>query len=123
MTATARSRAPAPRRVPRHFLSSADLDPDDQARVLARAATYRELRRTNALPAVLAGRHVAMLFEKPSLRTRVTFDVGITQLGGHAVYLSPDEVGIGRRETATDVGHNLSRWVDAIVFRTFGHDT
>jgi ornithine carbamoyltransferase len=64
-----------------------------------------------------------MLFEKPSLRTRVTFDVGIAQLGGRAVYLSPDEVGIGRRETATDVGRNLSRWVDAIVFRTFGHDT
>jgi ornithine carbamoyltransferase len=64
-----------------------------------------------------------MLFEKPSLRTRVTFDVGISALGGHAVYLSPDEVGIGHRETATDVGRNLSRWVDAIVFRTFGHDT
>jgi ornithine carbamoyltransferase len=64
-----------------------------------------------------------MLFEKPSLRTRVTFDVGISALGGHPVYLSPDEVGIGRRETATDVGRNLSRWVDAIVFRTFGHDT
>jgi ornithine carbamoyltransferase len=66
---------------------------------------------------------VAMLFEKPSLRTRVTFDLGISQLGGRAVYLSPDEVGIGRRETATDVGANLSRWVDGIVFRTFGHAT
>jgi ornithine carbamoyltransferase len=66
---------------------------------------------------------VALLFEKPSLRTRVTFDVGITLLGGHAVYLGPDEVGIGRRETATDVGRNLSRWVDAIVLRTFAHDT
>jgi ornithine carbamoyltransferase len=64
-----------------------------------------------------------MLFQKPSLRTRVTFDVGVAQLGGHGVYLSPDEVGIGRRETATDVGRNLSRWVDAIVFRTFGHAT
>ena len=64
-----------------------------------------------------------MLFEKPSLRTRVTFDVGITLLGGHAVYLGPDEVGIGRRETATDVGRNLSRWVDGIVLRTFAHDT
>lgn len=66
---------------------------------------------------------VAMLFEKPSLRTRVTFDAGITALGGHAIYLGPDEVGIGRRETATDVARNLVRWVDAIVFRTFAHTT
>ena len=64
-----------------------------------------------------------MLFEKPSLRTRVTFDVGVSQLGGRGLYLGPDEVGIGRRETATDVGRNLSRWVDAIVFRTFAHAT
>jgi ornithine carbamoyltransferase len=66
---------------------------------------------------------VALLFEKPSLRTRVTFDVGVSSLGGHAVYLGPDEVGIGRRETATDIGRNLSRWVDAIVLRTFAHET
>jgi ornithine carbamoyltransferase len=111
---------PAP---PRHLLSSHDLDPEAQERVLARATTLREQRRRGQVPALLAGRQVAMLFEKPSLRTRVTFDVGITQLGGHPVYLSPDEVGIGHRETATDVGLNLSRWVDAIVFRTFGHDT
>jgi ornithine carbamoyltransferase len=64
-----------------------------------------------------------MLFEKPSLRTRVTFDVGIAQLGGRGVYLGPDEVGIGQRETATDVARNLSRWVDGIVFRTFAHAT
>jgi ornithine carbamoyltransferase len=106
-----------------HFLSSHDLDPAGQRRVLERAALLREQRRRGAVPALLAGRQVAMLFEKPSLRTRVTFDVGIAALGGHAVYLSPDEVGIGRRETATDVGHNLSRMVDAIVFRTFGHET
>jgi ornithine carbamoyltransferase len=91
--------------------------------VLAGAATLREQRRLGRVPQYLVGRHIAVLFEKPSLRTRVTFDVGITALGGHAVYLSPDEVGIGHRETATDVGRNLSRWVDAIVFRTFGHDT
>jgi len=109
--------------VPRHLLSSADLGADGQRRVLARAATLREQRRAGRLPQSLAGRHVALLFEKPSLRTRVTFDVGIAQLGGRAVYLGPDEVGIGRRESATDVAHNLSRWVDGIVFRTFGHAT
>jgi ornithine carbamoyltransferase len=75
------------------------------------------------LPRSLAGRQVALLFEKPSLRTRATFDVGVASLGGHALYLSPDEVGIGRRETAADIGRNLSRWVDAIVLRTFAHAT
>ena len=108
---------------PRHFLSSTDLDPEEQARVLTRAASLRDMRRTRRRPQSLANMDVALLFEKPSLRTRVTFDLGITQLGGRTVYLGPDEVGIGRRETATDVGGNLSRWVDGIVFRTFGHTT
>lgn len=117
-------RTPPASRAATHFLSSLDLDVDGQRRVLARAAALRDQRRAgHEMRRVLAGRQVAMLFEKPSLRTRVTFDVGIAALGGHAVYLGPDEVGIGRRETATDVGHNLSRWVDGIVFRTFGHGT
>jgi ornithine carbamoyltransferase len=123
VTATARATHPALAAPPRHLLSSHDLDAVQQKRVLARAAGFRDQRRMGRLPASLAGRQVALLFEKPSLRTRVTFDVGITLLGGHAVYLGPDEVGIGRRETATDVGRNLSRWVDAIVLRTFAHDT
>ena len=108
---------------PRHLLSSSDLDADGLDRVLGAAATLRAQRRQDGVPHALAGRHVALLFEKPSLRTRVTFDVGIAALGGHAVYLSPDEVGIGRRETAADIGRNLSRWVDAIVLRTFAHAT
>lgn len=124
---TARAVAHAPvagaAHAPRHLLSSLDLGIEGQRRVLARAAALREQRRTGHQPQSLAGKHVAMLFEKPSLRTRVTFDVGIAQLGGRGVYLGPDEVGIGRRETATDVAHNLGRWVDGIVFRTFGHDT
>ena len=120
---TAPARAGRLAAAPRHLLSSHDLVSEVQERVLAGAATLHEQRRLGRVPQHLAGRQVAMLFEKPSLRTRVTFDVGISALGGHAVYLSPDEVGIGHRETATDVGRNLSRWVDAIVFRTFGHDT
>ena len=123
MTATVPVRRPTLAAPPRHFLSSHDLDADQQARVLDRAAGLREQRRIGRLPAPLAGRQVALLFEKPSLRTRVTFDVGVTLLGGHAIHLGPDEVGIGRRETATDVGRNLGRWVDAIVMRTFAHDT
>jgi ornithine carbamoyltransferase len=123
VTATAHAPRPGPATAPRHLLSSHDLDADQQERLLTRAAALREQRRLGRLPSLLAGRQVALLFEKPSLRTRVTFDVGVTLLGGHAVYLGPDEVGIGHRETATDVGRNLSRWVDAIVMRTFAHDT
>jgi ornithine carbamoyltransferase len=123
VTASARASRPALAVPPRHFLSSHDLDADRQDRLLASAATLREQRRAGRSPASLTGRQVALLFEKPSLRTRVTFDVGIALLGGHAVYLGPDEVGIGRRETAGDVGRNLSRWVDAIVLRTFAHET
>ena len=62
-----------------------------------------------------------MFFEKPSLRTHVTFEAGMTQLGGHAILLRPEQIGIGTRESPRDVAQNLSRWVDAIVARTFSH--
>jgi ornithine carbamoyltransferase len=62
-----------------------------------------------------------MIFEKPSLRTRVTFEAGMVQLGGYAVYLSPPDIGLGTRETPADVARNLSRWVDLIMVRTFSH--
>jgi ornithine carbamoyltransferase len=66
---------------------------------------------------------MALIFEKPSLRTRVTFEVGIVQLGGRAVYLSGSEIGLGTRESAPDVARNLSRWVDGIAARVFAHAT
>ena len=65
---------------------------------------------------------LAMIFEKPSLRTRVTFEVGMLELGGKALYLSPNEIQLGKRETVEDVGHNLERWVDGIMIRTFAHE-
>ena len=67
----------------------------------------------------LRGQMAALIFEKPSLRTRVTFEVGFEQLGGHAVYLAPGDIGLGKRESVKDVARNLSRWVDALVVRTF----
>jgi len=70
---------------------------------------------------LLAGKTLAMIFEKPSLRTRVTFEAGMVQLGGYAVYLSPVDIGLGTRESAADVARNLSRWVDLIMVRTFSH--
>src|SRR5262249_36243367 len=71
----------------------------------------------------LAGRTLALIFEKPSLRTRVTFEVGMVQLGGAAVYLSAQEIGMGKRETVPDIARNLSRWVDGIAARVFAHRT
>jgi ornithine carbamoyltransferase len=70
---------------------------------------------------LLPAKTLALIFEKPSLRTRVTFEVAMTQLGGHAVYLAPQDIRWGARETVEDVAKNLSRWVDGIVARTFDH--
>lgn len=72
---------------------------------------------------VLPGKTLAMIFEKPSLRTRVTFETGMTQLGGHAIYLQPADIQLGKRETVPDAAQNLSRWVQGIMARTFAHKT
>jgi ornithine carbamoyltransferase len=71
----------------------------------------------------LRGKTLAMIFQKPSLRTRLTFETGMAQLGGHAIYLAPQDIGIGERESVKDVARNLSRWVDLIMIRTFAHAT
>jgi ornithine carbamoyltransferase len=70
----------------------------------------------------LNGKIMALIFEKPSLRTRVTFDAGIKQLGGDSIYLSPLEINLGKRESVYDVAKNLERMVNGIMIRTFGHD-
>ena len=108
---------------PRHLLGSEDLEALGLPRLLDRAQLLREDRTAIGPARPLGGRQVALLFEKPSLRTRVSFEVAVTSLGGHAIALGPDEVGLGRRESAADVARNLSRLVDAIVLRTFAHDT
>lgn len=104
----------------RDLLSVADLTREELGRVLDRAVALKAEhalgRRHPDQP--LAGRSVALLFEHPSLRTRVSFTVGVTQLGGHVIDLGPEEVGLGRRETVADVARNLDRFVDAIVVRT-----
>ena len=74
-------------------------------------------------PPTLGGKTLAMIFEKPSLRTRVTFEVGMTQLGGYAVYLTPNDIRLGERESVADIARNLERWVDFIMARTNAHAT
>jgi len=103
----------------KNLLSVADLTAAEIDKLIARAL---ELKRKKA-PQVLSGKLVALLFEKPSLRTRVSFEVAIHQLGGYCLYLSPDEVGLGKREPVSDVAHVLGRYVDCIVARTFAHQT
>ncbi|MEO8228515.1 MAG: ornithine carbamoyltransferase [Chloroflexota bacterium] len=107
----------------RDLLSAADLSAAEVELVFERAAElkaeFRATRRHAVLP--LVGRTLAMLFQKPSLRTRVTFEAGMTQLGGHAVHLATADVGVGTRESAADVARNLDRWVDGIMVRTFAH--
>jgi ornithine carbamoyltransferase len=107
--------------MPKDFISLADWSPDALREILARAAELKALWRKSERPQTLQGRSLAMFFEKPSLRTHVTFEAGMTQLGGHAILLRPEQVGIGTRESPADVAANLSRWVDAIVARTFSH--
>jgi ornithine carbamoyltransferase len=70
----------------------------------------------------LEGRHAALLFEKPSLRTRVTFEVGMHEMGGEALYLAPADISLGKRETVKDIARNLARWVDALIVRTFSQN-
>lgn len=99
------------------LISIADLTADDIRRFIDRAI---EMKQKGA-GSVLAGQVLALLFEKPSLRTRVSFDVAMYQLGGHTIYLSPAEVGLGQREAVPDVARVLSRYVDIIAARTFSH--
>ena len=105
----------------RDYLSVMDLTAGETREVLALAATLKRERGCAGAPTPLAGKSVATLYEKPSLRTRVSFDVGIKELGGHPIYLGPDEVGLGKREAVADVARVLARYVHAIVARVFRH--
>jgi ornithine carbamoyltransferase len=107
--------------VHKDFLSVLDFDPADLERCLRLASQLKSDRSLGHLAptsAALNGRQVALLFDKPSLRTRTTFEIAVSELGGHLVALLPD-VALGRREVVADVARNLERWVDAVVIRTF----
>jgi ornithine carbamoyltransferase len=106
--------------VARHFLSVDDLTTDEIHHLLELAAKLKQSPGDHA--SRLAGRAVALIFEKPSTRTRVSFEVAVAQTGGHPLALSSSELQLGRGETIEDTGRVLSRYVDCIVLRTFGQE-
>ena len=105
----------------RDFLSITDITAAETRQLVARALELKAAPPGSALP--LAGKRVALLFEKPSLRTRVSFQIGIAELGGFSLYLGQDEVGLGQREPVSDVARVLSGYVDCIVARVNSHDS
>ena len=106
-----------------HLRSIRDLTRLQVEEIFRLAAELKSRQKAGDRSMPLAGRVLAMIFEKPSLRTRVTFEVGIVQLGGYPVYLAPGDIQMGVRESVADVGRNLGRWVDGIVARVFRHET
>jgi ornithine carbamoyltransferase len=111
----------------KHFLSAADLSREEAEALLARASVLKAEWHAGgeglhaAWP--LRGKTLALVFEKPSLRTRVAFEAGMTQLGGHGSYLSANDIDMGGRESVPDVARNLSRWVQVVAARVFKHGT
>ena len=105
---------------PRHLLSIADIA-DDLPALLERAAALKAARRRGELAPTLAGKNLALIFEKPSTRTRTSFEVAIHDFGGHALYMSPRDLQLGRGETIADTARVLSRYVDGICYRAFRH--
>lgn len=107
----------------RHFLSMLDFSTEEILEVLQTAKHLKAEHKAHLkgqLP--LAHKTLAMIFQKPSLRTRVSFETGMTQLGGHAIYLSPSDISIGKREITEDIAKVLSRYCDVIMARVFGHN-
>lgn len=107
----------------RDFLSLLDLSRDELEEILRLARELKADWQAGRPHPLLHGKVLAMIFEKPSLRTHVTFDVGMFHLGGHAVYLTPGDIQLGKRETVADAARNLERWVDVIMARVYDHRT
>jgi ornithine carbamoyltransferase len=104
-----------------HFLSLTDLTPDELRGLLNLAVELKEEWKAGGNHPLLKGKTLGLIFQKPSLRTRVSFEMGMIHLGGQALYLSPVEIQLGKRESVPDVARVLSRYVDGIMARVFGH--
>lgn len=103
------------------FISLSHLTPNALTDLLALAVELKKQWKAGGNPPLLQGKALGMVFTKPSLRTRVSFEMGMRHLGGHAVYISPDEIQLGKRESVPDVARVLSRYVDGIMARVFAH--
>lgn len=105
----------------KHFLDTADLSTADLWELLKYAVTLKTEFRQSGNPPLLKGKSLGMIFQKPSLRTRVSFEMAMEHVGGHAVYLSPQEIGLGKRESIADIARVLGGYVSGIMARTFDH--
>ncbi|MFC4549549.1 MULTISPECIES: ornithine carbamoyltransferase [Halorussus] len=119
--ATSTTMQPTTESPPDHFLDVDDLDEESLAEVFSTAEEFKDAHRNREPHAVLPNRTLAMLFEKPSTRTRVSFETGMTQLGGHAVFLGPENTHLDRGEPVSDTARALSRYVDGVMARVFDH--
>jgi ornithine carbamoyltransferase len=106
----------------RHFLTLLDLTPDEFRNLIARARELKQLQHQGTIIEPLKHKVLGMIFEKSSTRTRVSFEAGMTQLGGAAMFLSPNDTQLGRGEPIEDTARVLSRMVDCVMIRTFEHD-
>jgi ornithine carbamoyltransferase len=106
----------------RHFLTLLDLEAGELKALLARAIELKQLHHQGVAPRPYTGKVLAMIFEKSSTRTRVSFEAGMAQLGGHAMFLSPQDTQLGRGEPIEDSARVISSMVDIVMIRTFGHD-
>ncbi|WP_436908798.1 ornithine carbamoyltransferase [Halosimplex marinum] len=104
-----------------NFLDVDDLTTDELAAVLDRAAAIKADYRETGATDLLDGQTLGMIFEKPSTRTRVSFETGMTQLGGHAVFLGPDDIGLHGREPVKDIARAVGRYVDFVMARVYDH--
>jgi ornithine carbamoyltransferase len=107
----------------RDLIGMFDLKNDEISEIFELTKKLKESQKKGIEHKILKDKTLAMVFEKPSLRTRVTFETGMTQLGGHAIYLAPADIQLGKRESVPDVAQNLARWVDLIMARVFVHKT
>ena len=107
----------------KHFLNLIDLSKQDLAQLISEAERLKAAHAKRIPAHSLAGRVVGLVFEKPSLRTRVSFESGVAQLGGTSLYLPGNEVGLGWRESLADFARTVSHYVDALVLRVYRHET
>src|SRR5215468_2048232 len=107
----------------RHFVDLLDLTTEDARALIDRSIELKRAERKGDRPPLLSGRTLGLIFEKPSLRTRVSFEAAIARLGGNAIFLRGEDVGLGTRESVVDFARVISEYVDGLAVRTYSHAT